>query len=285
MRKTATLRKLGLGIIAFVCLVFVVIYSWSSIIINRTYHVPSRTIDVSDDSSAIRNGERLTRLALCGQCHGEHFTGKAFHKIDFKANIVGPNITGIISQYSDEEFERLIRHGVKKNGKAAWMFPASMYSHLKDESVADIISYLRTIKSLKTPPDLPSSSTFYPLGRLGMIIGKLKPDAATINHQSPTSFMSGDSTQVGLGKYLVQTTCSGCHGQNLKGNAVLNAPDLIVATLYKENEFKMLLRTGEGRAGRRDLGLMSTVSKNHLKYFNDDEIDAMYVFLQTLNTH
>jgi cytochrome c553 len=286
MKKIGLLGKIVAGFIVSVCLGLIVIYSWSSIIINRTYDVTMGELKVSHDTNSIRIGERLTRLALCARCHGENFAGKAFHKIEFKANLVAPNITEIIFKYSDEELERLIRHGIKKNGKAAWMFPAGMYKHLEDESVAQIIAYLRTLKPVRTPTDLRSSSTFYPLGRLGIIIGKFKPDAATINHQLSSSPVLRDTSKAALGKYLTMTVCSGCHGQDLKGNTTLNTPDLVIASAYTENEFRHLLKTGEGGLDRRDLGIMSSVSKDHLKYLADDEIHAMYLFLQTLKlTH
>ena len=196
-----------------IALAIAIVYIWSALIMSKTYNVPLTTIHISSDTATVREGARLIRIEHCRECHGEQFTGRAFHHFNNKADLVAPNITPIVSTYSNEELERLIRHGVKKNGKSVFFMPSHMYYELKEESVAKIIAYLRTLKPMPTPSDLPFSSTFYPLGRLDIIIRKYKGAPERINHKAPGQFAQYDTSRIAFGKYLTMTACSNCHGK------------------------------------------------------------------------
>jgi len=50
----------------------------------------------------------------------------------------------------------------------------------------------------------------------------------------------------------------------LKGGPGGTAPNLIIAGAYNRDQFIHFLKTGEGELGRKDLGLMSLIAKNHL---------------------
>ena len=78
------------------------------------------------------------------------------------------------------------------------------------------------------------------------------------------------------------TTCSGCHGKDLKGNAAGTTPNLVIAHAYTKEQFFHLLRTGEGSLGRKNVGLMTVVARDNLSYLNDNEMSAIYSFLKTL---
>ena len=267
--------------IILIALPMAIVYIWSAFILNRKYHVPLSVIHIPNDTISVREGERLVRIEHCGDCHGLNFTGRVYRKIDYVAQLAGPNITTIISGYSNEELERLIRHGVKKNGKSVYAMPSAMYYQLKDESVEKIIAYLRTLKPVLSSREA-AALTYYPLGRLRIIQGKIQPVAGTINHNAPRQFANYDTSQTAFGKYLVMTACSNCHGKDLKGNALRNIPNLIIASAYNKDQFKHLLKTGEGGLNKKELGLMSEMGKNHLCYLSDKEVNAIYAFLKTL---
>jgi mono/diheme cytochrome c family protein len=267
--------------IILIALAITIVYILSSLIMSKTYNVPLSVIHIPDDTISVREGERLVRIEHCGDCHGLNFTGRVYRKIDYVAQLAGPNITTIIPGYSNEELERLIRHGVKKNGKSVYAMPSAMYYQLKDESIEKIIAYLRTLKPVLSSPEA-TALTYYPLGRLQIIQGKIKPVAATINHNAPRQFANYDTSQTAFGKYLVMTACSNCHGKDLKGNALRNIPNLIIVSAYNKDQFRHLLKTGEGGLNKKELGLMSEMGKNYLCYLNDKEINAIYVFLKTL---
>ena len=58
----------------------------------------------------------------------------------------------------------------------------------------------------------------------------------------------------------------------------VKAPDLRVAAGYDLAQFKALMRTGRPPDGR-DLGLMTTVSKQDFSHLTDAEIDSLHAYL------
>jgi cytochrome c553 len=258
-------------------------------IMIKTYDLPFTSLNIPTDSASIREGARLVRIAHCKDCHGEQFRGRVFREFDYKVKLVTPNVTQIVPDYSNEELELLIRHGVKKNKRSVYFMPSPMYYELKDESVAKIIAYLRTIKPLTTPKNLPDGHSLYPLGRLEIIKGKYiqrefyKGAADKIDHAAPQRYANHDTTQLEFGKYLTMTTCSNCHGRNLKGNLAGTTPNLVIVHAYTKEQFIHLLKTGEGALGRKNLGLMSIMAKDHFRYLNEKEMNAIYSFLKTLD--
>ena len=217
----------------------------------------------------------------CGSCHGEHYEGREFMKADNVATIVAPNLTARIPTYSDPELARLVRHAVKKDGHNAWMFASDMYTPITDADLGKMIGYLRTLKPV-AGPTLPVNS-FGPIGRAIMLAGELPIMAESIDHAAVQT-LGQDTTQVGRGKYLTMTACSGCHGgPALQGrnDEHMKSPALIVATSYTKRQFNHLLHTGEGNR-KKDCGLMSEMAKGYLHNLNNRETDATYAFLQTL---
>jgi cytochrome c553 len=283
-----SLKKILIGILVGCAIAIGTIYIWSWRIMNKTYDLPLTFLNIPTDTASIQEGARLVRIAHCKDCHGEQFTGRIYRELDYKVKLVTPNVTQIISSYSNEELERLIRHGVKKNNRSVFFMPSPMYYELKDESVAKIIAYLRTLKPLPTPQDLPAGHVFSPLGRLEIIKGQYmhnkgfyKGAADRISHTAPRQYANHDTTQVAFGKYLAMTTCGSCHGRNLEGNPAATTPNLVIVHAYTNEQFIHLLKTGEGALGKKNLGLMSIVAKDHFSYMNEKEMNAIYSFLKT----
>lgn len=75
--------------------------------------------------------------------------------------------------------------------------------------------------------------------------------------------------------------CISCHHQTPKGE--LNAPTLLVVQTYSLPEFSKLIKTGVTRNGRdmlKEGSLMGVVATEQLSYLSDEEIKAIYTFLQ-----
>jgi mono/diheme cytochrome c family protein len=238
-------------------------------------------VAIPNDAASINEGQRLVQIAHCSDCHGEHLTGNIFLKINHMGEVVAPNITKVIPAYSNAEFERVIRHGVKKDGHSVYIMPSYMYYQLKEESIAKIIAFLRTLRP--EPDTLNGAKTnFEFLGRIALIQKKIVPIASLIDHHSPRKYIHYDTTQVSFGKYLAMTTCTSCHGQDLKGIEGLG-PNLIIAASYKREDFCKLLHTGIALGGR-NLDLMSHVAKNNLCHLNENEMNCIYAYLKTKPT-
>ena len=281
MSKKTMIKRIVYSIISIIVLAVATIYIWSSLILDKNYNVPLAKVQISNDSASINEGHRLVEIAHCSDCHGEHFTGNVFAKINHVGEIVAPNITKVIPTYSNAELERLIRHGIKKNGHSVFIMPSFMFYQLKEESIVKIIAYLRTLHP--EPDTLNGAKTdFEFLGRLAIIQKKLIPIASMIDHNSPRKYIHYDTTQVSFGRYLAMTTCTSCHGTDLKGLPGLG-PNLIIAAAYKRDEFCKLLHTGIALGGR-NLDLMSEVAKNNLCHLNDNEMNCIYAYLKTKPT-
>lgn len=280
MKKKIIIKGIAFSIALLLLLILAVVYSWSTIILNKTFSVPMATVQIPHDPESIVEGERLVHIEHCGDCHGAQLTGAVFRDMSPKiATLVAPNLTQVIPTYSNEEIVRVLRYGVKKNGYSVYEMPVSMYHQLKEKSVVNIIAYLRTLPPLPTPPGVPAQSSFTFSGRLKLIEGKMLPEASRIKPNAPRLFIPQDTTQISLGKYLTMTTCTACHGKDLKGFSGFS-PDLKIAAAYQKEDFFKLMRTGVALGDRKNIGMMSRISKDYLSYLNDREISSIYAYLK-----
>jgi cytochrome c553 len=281
MTKKTIIKRITYSVISLVVLVLAIVYVWSILIVNKSFNVPLSGVTIPNDTASINEGHRLVQIAHCGDCHGEHFTGNVFLKINHMGEIVAPNLTKVIPTYSNAELERVIRHGVKKNGHSVYIMPSYMYYQLKEESIVKIIAFLRTLRP--EPDTLNGAKTnFEFLGRIALIQKKIVPIADLIDHHSPRKYIHYDTTEVAFGKYLAMTTCTSCHGVDLKGVVGLG-PNLVIAASYKREDFCKLLHTGIALGGR-NLDLMSHVARNNLCHLNENEMNCIYAYLKTKPT-
>ena len=86
-----------------------------------------------------------------------------------------------------------------------------------------------------------------------------------------------------FGRYLARTTCSHCHGADLRGgsNPEFTSPSLKVVAAYSAESFAKLLRTGVP-PGERKLATMGAVAREHFSLLTDPEIAALYNYLHGL---
>jgi cytochrome c553 len=120
--------------------------------------------------------------------------------------------------------------------------------------------------------------TLRSLGRIGIVAGKFKPLASTIDRNRKHAATTDRSDPLAFGKYLVMNTCSECHGQDLEGDAFLEAPGLAVLAGYSNDAFRRLMSTGIAIGGRK-LGLMTEVGVTRFPNFTEEELEAMQMYL------
>ncbi len=187
--------------------------------------------------------------------------------------LIAPNISRRAADYSDEALVRLIRRGVKHDGTTAIVMPTSELGRLSDQDVAAIVSYVR---SLRAAP------------RRGYVCPR-NGDRSAISRSPPARWTSRPRSHPhieppvtrptdGEGEYLVGGICRGCHELDAphdNGFGMKTPPLRAMAKAYSLEEFRHLMRTGEGSGGR-DLGLMTRIAKTGFSYFTDGEIDAVH---------
>lgn len=129
---------------------------------TRQIDAPYPQIRASKDPAVIERGRYLVEgAAHCGECHGavdppaasrvgRPMSGGMKFELPVGTFYV-PNITSDpetgIGAMRDEELARLIRYGVKADGRAA--LPFMPFADLADDDLTAIISYLRTLPPVR----------------------------------------------------------------------------------------------------------------------------------------
>jgi mono/diheme cytochrome c family protein len=247
----------------------------SEAVVARTYEVPLTDFDAPSDAASVARGGQLATRYGCHNCHGKEFEGYVMFDEPNVAKIAAPNLTRAVKDYSDAEFERLMRHGVKHDGTSTWIMPAQMYTYLTDQDLRDVIAYVRSFPERKG--GVGRLTQMRPMARIGIVTDKFRPVAQQIEPNIDRT-PPDPADAFSRGRYLVKTSCTECHGTDLQGSEFLKAPNLLIAAAYSEPDFKRLMHEGVGMGGR-DLGLMSGVSRTRFVTFNDDEIRAIRTYL------
>jgi cytochrome c553 len=276
------LKRLGFGLGALVILALgaaALIYLVSEQMTRKTYDIPLSSIAFPTDSLVLTEGQRLATVRGCyNGCHGERLDGGVFVDQPLLARVVAPNLTQVVAQYTDAELERVIRHGVRRSGRSTLGMPSSMFYHLSDQDLGAITAFVRSAPVTEGPA---TEISLGPLARLGLATGKYNPQAELIDHDAPRLAVRDTSDHITFGKYLALTSCTECHGLDLRGNPDRSSPNLGIAVTYSEEDFARLMRTGKGLRGR-ELRLMSDVARRRFSHLTAGEIKALHTYLSTL---
>jgi mono/diheme cytochrome c family protein len=259
-------------------LIMVAVYLGSERILRRTYTVALTAVSLPTDSTALLEGERLARVRGCfGGCHGERFEGKVFFDEPGVARLVAPNLTQAAARWSDPELVRIIRRGVRPNGRSVFSMPAHTFSALSEGDLGAILAFLR---HAPPEPGLQAELDARWLGRLGLVLGKYRPEAELIPQDVIRPPPATPQEPVAHGQYLARTICTECHGIDLHGASDGSTPDLRIVAAYSPQTFARLLREGVP-LDERVLGLMGRVARGRLRYLTNAEISDLYRYLRT----
>jgi cytochrome c553 len=282
MRKLAKLLGIALaGLTTLVAVAAITVFVLSQQRVNRIYPVVLRTMTVSSAPAVVAEGKRLAATRGCTGCHGTQLEGHVLVDEPGLGALVCPNLTLLLPQYSDAELARAIRRGVKRNGRSIGVMPSRMFYSLSDADLAAIIAYLRTVPV--TANALPVMR-YGPMARLGLVLGKYHFEAEVIDATKPPVSAPVGPQNEGLGRYVAMTSCTECHGPDLRGDPTSGrsgAPSLGVAAAYSDTQFARFMRTGVS-VGDRQLPMMSGVARTRFAHLTDREIGALHGYLKTL---
>jgi cytochrome c553 len=277
------LKRIALTLVVLVIVGGAGLYFASERVIKRQYPVPLSGFTVPTDAGAIERGRHLVSIYGCNNCHAEHFEGSQMGA-PFLGHINAPNLTRMVREYSDAELERVIRHGVKRDGTSTMMMPSPMFSHLSDADLGAILAFVRSAPKVAGgfAPDV----TLWPLGRWMVLSGVLKPLAPQIEPDAARAAGFDRSDPIGYGRYLALGSCTECHSAHLEGDPTSPepTPNLIVVAAYDKPAFTKLMRTGVALGGRQ-LSLMREAALGRFTNYTDEEIDALYTFLKDRAAH
>ena len=220
-------------------------------------------------------GARLAAIVGCRSCHDHNLGGAQFIQIPYVASLVAPDLTRAREKYDDAGLLRVLRSGVKSDGEYAVGMPAEMQQRLTDREAADIIAFVRSVPPAANP--VQGRTRIYPLGRLGVLLGKYKP----YDGDPPEgAVVLRDRAETRLGRHLAQIACTECHGARFEGNEDVGAPALAIAKAYSLEQFRRFMRTGTTMAGTPSkTGLMTEMTQERFRHFSDAEIDDLHAWL------
>jgi cytochrome c553 len=263
-----------LSVVLLLVLGSAIVYVLSVRILRRTYTEPRVEIAVPEDSISMREGHRLALIRGCAGCHGTDVNGAVFIDDPLLARLIAPSLTAAVRSYDNADLVRIIRRGVRPDGSSVIGMPSEMFSGLTDADLGKILAYLN---SAPPRPGLGPERRLGPIARIGFVAGKLRPAAELVRragHLSGSWPRDADSTAPGA--YLARTSCTECHGLDLRGGD--QAPDLRIAASYSFEAFTQLMRQGKA-LGNRELPLMSQVARSRFRHFTSQELRDLYTYL------
>ncbi len=280
------------GLSGLVALAAALLYTVSEARLRKTYDVTPVDIGISYDADVIARGEHLaSSIVTCIGCHGPDLSGRAIVDDRVIGRVTSSNLTpgegGIGGAYSDEDWVRALRHGVRPDGTALLLMPSHEIAKLSAEDTAAIIAYVKT----RPPVDnVPEEDRVGLLLRFLFLTGEfpLLP-AELIDHTAPPPAAVEAGVTAEYGEYLA-VVCGECHGANLNGGPISGAPPgtAPAANLtphesglagWTEEDFFQVLREGVGPDGALVDEFMPWI---YFRNMEDDEIRALWLYLQTL---
>ncbi len=253
------------GLIGLAALAGVALYPGGKKTLTRTYaDIPVETVAIPSGAEAVRRGEHVASIWGCTKCHGEDLSGTLLANDAFLGTIPAANLTsgkgGIGKSYSEADWVRAIRHGVKPDSRGeVFMYN---YSRLSDQDLGALIAYLKQI---------PPVDTAYPAMHLGPIVplapavGLFRPAAEMIDHAARRAADPVEGATVEYGKYLF-AICGECHSTKV-------ASEL---EDWSQEDFMRTFRTGVLPDGKK---LTPAMSLKNFGELNDTELAALWFYL------
>ena len=268
--------KILFGMVLLLVITAAVIWLWAGYNLEQKFTPIDRQFNSISTKNDVVEGERLAHITGCTGCHGKALEGVVMFESPMFAKIVAPNLTQIVSSYSDKQLEAAIRQGIAPDGRGLIVMPSAYFSGLRDQDLRNIIAYLRTVQKTDNQPGTLSVRL---LGRALFLKGDLATQPQ-LGQQQPTAPRE-DNVSFYEGEYVSQIKCAECHGRDLKGApfGLETTPSLVTVMGYSLDEFTNLMRTGEAKGGR-NVGLMSEISPSHFKHLKDEEISDLYEFIK-----
>ncbi len=223
----------GITIAVFLTILIAVISIFYFITIqheNQIYEIDVSPLNYlfDDEEEMYNTGRHVATIRGCVDCHGDNLGGDIFIEDPAVGLLVASNLTdgpgGIGADYTDEDYLRAIRHGVRKDGKSVIFMPSHEYNEIDERDMAAMIAYIRSLDPVDSS-HLPVTKIGLPFRLIYILSGgdlHLFP-ARIIDHSKPIPPAVTDRTPLEVGQY-VAATCIGCHGANYGGGKIPGVP-------------------------------------------------------------
>ena len=256
---------------------------------NRSIDVQVAPVAFVNDAASVERGKYLFQSRGCSECHGDNGAGRLFIDEPGGMHVWTPNISpgpgSVVAKYTEVDWVRTIRHGVKPDKRPIFIMPSEDYNRFTDADVAAIVAYARSLPPVKGE----AGRIELPLMVKALYAADLIPDAPQrIDHTLPPAKAVAEGPTVEHGAY-VANMCKGCHGERFQGGKIPGSPpdwpaaaDLTARATYATydslDKFRTMLRTGKRPSGQA----IKVMPFPSLGAMNDTDVEALYVYLKTL---
>lgn len=282
------------SLIGLIVLVTVGLFLKSRIEFSKKYDVQVSAVTVPTDAASIERGHHLATI-LCMECHMADLGGDPnFFNGGALGKGLAPNLTtgqgGIAGQFTDADFARVIRYGVKPDGTSVFLMPSQDFYNLSDQDLGALIAYLRSLPPVDRQTPEPHArfsflgNVLYGAGQFGHLLR-----AEGIQHMAEVPSAPQPAVTAAYGEYLTNINgCHDCHGPQLAGGKPGNPSSPLAPNLtpggelraWTEADFIKTLRTGTTPTGTQlPNEFMPWKSKGQM---TDDELAAVWMYLQSL---
>jgi mono/diheme cytochrome c family protein len=260
----------------------------------------------SGQQDLVKQGEYLVRAAGCVSCHTDHENKGAFLaggralETPF-GTFYSPNITADknkgIGRWSDRDFVNALRDGVSPDGSHYYpAFPYTSYTRLKDQDMAAIAAYLRSVKPVakaNREHDLPWYLFRWMIGIWKWLFfdaGEYREDSskdktfnrgaylATIGHCAECHTPRDRKGVLDDARYLAGTK------EGVEGEAVPNiTPDKDTGIgRWSAGDLAYFLKVGELPDGDYTGSLMAEVIDDGTSHLRDEDLKSIAFYLRSI---
>ncbi|QDQ86818.1 cytochrome c [Alcaligenaceae bacterium SJ-26] len=273
-------------------------------------HLPAAQAG-EENATIMSRGAYLARVGDCVACHtapgGDFMAGGLALDMPYLGRVYSTNITPDadtgIGNYSFEEFDKAMRHGVTSDGRRLYpAMPYPSYARITAEDMQALYDYFMeevpAVAHANQPDEVPwYLSARWPLGIWNALFSNAKPFTPDLNEDGVWN----------RGAYLVEGLghCGTCHTprgialqekalSSSEGNAFLAGSKIdgwYAKSLRGEHaaglgtwsveEIVELLKTGRTAKGAA-IGAMAEVVGHSTQYLTDSDLYAMAKFMKTL---
>jgi mono/diheme cytochrome c family protein len=240
----------------------------------------------------VARGEYLAKAADCVACHtvpdsGKPFAGGVAFKLPF-GTIYSSNITpdpkNGIGAYSDDEFVRAVREGVRKDGQHLYpAFPYTSYTQLSRDDVLAIKAYLMTLPAI-AEPNRPNDLSFpfdqrWAMSFWNAAFFKSAYLATALGHcgecHTPRNFGFG----LEHGRELAGEELQGWRAYNITSDPKYGIGG------WSDPDIVDYLTTGHAPAHASASGPMGEAVAHSLQFLNPQDSAALVAYLRTIPAH
>ena len=291
-------KRVGVGLLVVVALLVVSVGGCATVqsrafdaSMAKVYDIAPLPVARSTDPAVIARGKHLAEsIAACAgnDCHGPDLGGGKLMEMGPLGKFQAPNVSpgGLGAAYSDGELARLIRHGVKKDGRSVTFMPVQDINWMPESDLVAVISYVRSVPAVNKPNGPLELGT---LAKVLDVRGMIVLDVARRIDHTKMDLGPAPSPTPEYGKYLGRL-CTGCHGDHLSGGPIPGAPGDLPKPLnitphatgladWTYEDFDKLLSEGVRKNGQK---LDPFMPLEAIGKMDETERKALWAYLRTV---